>query len=379
MQPHNLQTEFSMFINFWYPIATSEEVTNKEPHRTEVIGVKLVAFRDDQNTPHVLADTCIHRGGSLGKGWVRDNCVVCPYHGWRFDKDGKCVEIPTLASDEKPPARAKVDSYPVQEKYGIVFAFLGDLPEEDRPPLRPIPEWGQTGWRENSLVVFEVNAYYERSMENGLDPSHNEFVHPAQGSPTIGDDLKRKPLDVQNVPWGSEFIVRFENEVKGTEALGEEETLVPEVNAGSGHIGPNQMITWINFSDENRFSQYFYEAPINENRTRIFFVNMRSWLLEPQHDERIANVNMMIAQEDIDILEELDPVRTPSSPTEELLVRSDGAVTRYRECLQEWTEKGWRIDMKSLKEQRGDRAFAIPSPARRTEKNWVQKAIPLIE
>ena len=367
-----------MYINFWYPIATSDEVTNDEPHRTQVLGVRLVAYRDDAGNPHVLADTCVHRGGSLGKGWVRDNCVVCPYHGWRFDKDGMCVDIPSLADDEKPPARAKVDSYPVQEQYGIVFAFLGDLPEEDRPPLRQIPEWDQDGWRANKLVVFEVNFFYERSMENGLDPSHNEFVHPAQGSPVLGDELKRKPLDVENVPWGSEFIVRFENKHMGTEGLQEEETLVPEVMAGSGHIGPNQMITWINFSKDNSFTQYFYEAPIDENRTRIFFVNMRSWLLEAKHDERITNVNLMVAKEDIDILEELDPVRTPESPSEEVLVRSDGAVTRYRECLQEWTDKGWRVDMKSLRSQSGDRAFAIPSPARRTSKNWVQKIIPLI-
>jgi len=367
-----------MYINFWYPIASSEEVTNKEPHRTEVLGVKLVVYRDDASNAHVLADTCIHRGGSLGKGWIRDNCVVCPYHGWRFDEAGKCVDIPTLASDEKPPARAKVDSYPVQEKYGIVFAFLGDLPEEERPPLRDVPEWEQEGWRANKLVVFEVGAFYERSMENGLDPSHNEFVHPAQGSPTISQDLKRKPLEVENIPWGSEFIVNFENEVKGTEALGEKDTLVPEVIAGSGHVGPNQMITWINFSKENRFSQYFFEAPINEQRTRIFFVNMRSWLLEPEHDDRITKVNLLIAQEDIDILEELDPIRTPDSPSEEVLVRSDGAVTRYRECLKDWTDRGWRIDLKSLREQRGDRAFAIPSPSRRTSKNWVQKTVPLV-
>ena len=89
-------------------------------------------------------------------------------------------------------------------------------------------------------------------------------------------------------------------------------------------------------------------------------------------------VNLLIAQEDIDILEELDPVRTPETAAEEVLVRSDGAVTKYREYLKQWTDKGWRIDLKSLREQRGDRAFAIPSPARKTSKNWVQKTVPLI-
>jgi len=198
-------------------------------------------------------------------------------------------------------------------------------------------------------------------------------------APRMRSTATRVALDVQDVPWGSEFIVKFDNEVTGTEVLEQAETLVPEVEAGSGHVGPNQMITWINFSATNKFSQYFFEAPVDENTTRVFFVNMRSWLLEPEHDERIGRVNLMIAQEDIDILQDLDPVRTPESATEEILVRSDGAVVRYREWLRKWDEKGWRIDLKALREQQGDRVFAIPSPARRGEKNWVLKTVPLVD
>jgi phenylpropionate dioxygenase-like ring-hydroxylating dioxygenase large terminal subunit len=311
----------AMYINFWYPIARSEDVKGDVPFRTQVLGLRFVAFRDDQGAAHVLSDVCVHRGGSLGKGWVRENAVVCPYHGWRFAGDGRCNLIPTLP-EEAPPARAKVDSYPVREKYGIVFAFLGDLPEEERPPLHEIEEFDQPGWRANRLTVFEVPAYYERSMENGLDPSHNEFVHPAQGSPNINPDLRKKPLAVEEIPWGSRFLVRFENKekLKATKALADEKTLVDEVTAGSGHVGPNQMITWIRFSATNMFHQYFFEAPIDETRTRVFFVNMRTFLLEPQHDERIARVNLVVAQEDIDILAELDPVQTPDSTTKELLL-----------------------------------------------------------
>src|SRR5690606_2687600 len=125
--------ETAMYINFWYPVARSDEVSSDKPFRAELLGMRFVAFRDHAGRPFVLSDVCIHRGGSLGKGWVRDDAVVCPYHGWRFGGDGRCRHIPTLP-DETPPARAKVDSYPVQEKYGIVFAFLGDLPEEERPP-----------------------------------------------------------------------------------------------------------------------------------------------------------------------------------------------------------------------------------------------------
>jgi phenylpropionate dioxygenase-like ring-hydroxylating dioxygenase large terminal subunit len=342
-----------------------------------VLGQKLVAFRDTDGAAHVLSDVCIHRGAALGKGWVKGNAVVCPYHGWQFGGDGKCTHIPTL-DDEKVPARAKVDSYPVQEQYGIVFAFLGDLPEEERPPLREIEEYDQEGWRTNRLVVFELDAFYERSIENGLDPSHNEFVHPAQGSPGMQPDFRKKPLDMHDSAWGSEFLVRFDNKLTDTRALTNEAQAVSEVTAGSGFVGPNQMITWIRFSADAMFHQYFFEAPIDENRTRIFFVNMRTFMLEPENDARLVNINLTIAQEDIDLLETLDPVGTPNSPTEEVLVPSDGAVISYRQHLKTWKDKGWRLDMETVRAKRQNMAFAIPCPSRRTSGNWVLNPVPLI-
>jgi phenylpropionate dioxygenase-like ring-hydroxylating dioxygenase large terminal subunit len=367
-----------MYINFWYPIAQSENVVKYEPHQTQVLGQQLVAFRDSKGKAHVLSDVCIHRGGALGKGWVRENSVVCPYHGWQFGGDGKCNKIPTV-DVKKIPSRAKVDSYPVQEKYGIVFAFLGDLPEKQRPPLRPVNEWGKKGWRANDkVVVFEVGAYYERSIENGLDPSHNEFVHPAQGSPIMQDMFKRKPLDMQDSRWGSEFLVRFDNERINEDDIYDEALTVPEVTAGSGFVGPNQMITWISFSKKQRFTQYFYEAPIDKTRTRIFFVNMRNFMLAPENDGRLVKVNLSIAQEDIDILEALDPVGTPNSTAEELLVPSDAAVMSYRKYLQAWRDKGWYIDTDTISAERHNRTFAIPSPGRRKSKGWVLNSVPLL-
>jgi phenylpropionate dioxygenase-like ring-hydroxylating dioxygenase large terminal subunit len=366
-----------MYINFWYPIAKSEDVVTYEPHRAQVLGQKLVAFRDTDGAAHVLSDVCIHRGAALGKGWVKGNAVVCPYHGWQFAGDGKCTHIPTL-DDDKVPVRAKVDSYPVQEKYGIVFAFLGDLPEEERPPICEIKEYDQEGWRANRLVVFELKAFYERSIENGLDPSHNEFVHPAQGLPGMQPDFRKKPLDMHDRPWGSEFVVRFVNPISDARALMNEAKAVPEVTAGSGYVGPNQMITWIRLSEEQVFHQYFFEAPIDESHTRIFFVNMRTFMLEPENDGRLVNINLTIAQEDIDLLETLDPVGTPNSPTEEVLVPSDGAVVSYRQHLKTWKDHGWRIDSEMLRAQRQNKAFAIPCPGRRTSGNWVLNPVPLV-
>jgi phenylpropionate dioxygenase-like ring-hydroxylating dioxygenase large terminal subunit len=367
-----------MYINFWYPVAASEEITNEVPFRTRILTLDFVAFRDADGQPHVLSDTCIHRGGALGTGKIKGDCVECPYHGWQFDGTGKCVNIPSLGNGGQPPARAKVDSYPVQEKYGIVFAFLGDLPEDERPPMMEIEEYDHEDWRANILRVFEVDYYYERSVENGLDPAHNEFVHPKQGTPGMILDFEKNPIVVDPLTdFGSGFMLAFTQLDKDGGLMAEVNTEYDEiVRAGSGHVGPNGLVTWLHFSKENRFHQYFFEAPIDESRTRIFFVNMRHFMMEPEQDQRIVDINMEIAQEDIDLLERLNPVRTPETNTKEVLIPADKPVVSYREFLKDWEKRGWRIDMQKLKGTRGDIACAIPSPERRISKNWVHDEIP---
>ena len=369
-----------MYMNFWYPIARSDEVTTDKPLRTQILSMMYVAFRDENDTPYVLSDTCVHRGGSLGKGRIKNGCVVCPYHGWEYGGDGHCVNIPSLGTDGKLPSRAKVDSYPVQERYGILFAFLGDLPEEERPPLWDVTEFDQPDWRANKLVVFEVDYYYERSVENGLDPAHNEFVHPNQGAPGMNEELRGKPIEVVDIPWGSQFKIKFGREKEHTGLMEQKEAMGDQggVTAGSGHLGPNTLVTWIQFTDENMFHQYFFEAPINDKRTRIFFLNMRHFLLEPEKDDWIIDVNMQIAKEDIDVLVELNPIRTPDTTTKEILLPADRPIVRYRELMKEWDARGWRLDWNEMQRQRGNVAYAIPCPDRRTSKNWVLDPVPTL-
>ena len=105
---------------------------------------------------------------------------------------------------------------------------------------------------------------------------------------------------------------------------------------------------------------------------------MRNWLLEDEKDEQVRDVTLRVVQEDIAILETLRPTRTPESNTKEVLLPGDAAVISYRECLSDWDERGWRIDSRALREQTGDVAFAIPSPARRESGNWVLDPVPLI-
>jgi phenylpropionate dioxygenase-like ring-hydroxylating dioxygenase large terminal subunit len=363
-----------MYINFWYPICRSDELEDGGPVRSKLLGTQYVAFRDAEGQAHVLSDTCVHRGGSLSKGKVVDGCVECPYHGWRFAGDGKCVKIPSL-NGKKPPGRAKVDSYPVQEKYGIVFAFLGDLPEEERIPLYEIEEYDDPAWREHELIMMELDCFYERSVENGIDPIHNEFVHPAQGSPQPIEGTVEYP----ETEWGSGVTGQYaEVGQKRSDKDGMESD--PDfLNAGTWHYGPNVIITWIMFKKDTGLRQYLFEAPIDGERTKVYFVNLRSFRLDPKYDDDIRNANIYVTQEDIAILENLYPLRTPNSNALELLTPGDKSIVRYREFLDEWTAKGWRLDWKAMQNAEGDVAYAIPSPARRVSGNWVLDEVPLLK
>ena len=168
-----------MYVNFWYPMAASDELTEK-PCKVRCMGLDFVLFRDSQGHARCLSNTCVHRGGSLAGGKIQGDFIACPYHGWEFEGDGACRKIPSLGKDAKIPARARVHAYEVQEKYGIIFAFIGDLPRGEQPPLLEVAEDGQDGWR-LTMQNFEIKSNYQRSAENGLDPAHNEFVHDTHG------------------------------------------------------------------------------------------------------------------------------------------------------------------------------------------------------
>ena len=379
-----------MYINFWYPIVRSEDLAPDQPEKVKVLGVNLVAFRDQDGQARVLSDTCVHRGGSLGGAWSAGNaprivngCIVCPYHGWEYGGDGECKNIPSIGYGKKPPSRAKVDAYPVQEKYGIVFAFLGDLPEEERPPLLEVEEYGQEGWRANSILILDVDYYYERSIENALDPAHNEFVHPTHGFSGVNREtyhVRDYETEDHRQGWGMWFMARFNAPPLKEKDWGDTRKESGDLFAGSGTYGPNTVVTHINPTPVAGFRQYFFEQPVDENHTRIFFLNMRNFMTEPEHDGPIHARNKAIAKQDIDVLLDVYPTQTPISNTKEMLMPADKAIVAYRDWLAKFEARGWRIDLEEFHRRNGkDVAFAIPSPARRESSNWVIEPIPLIE
>ena len=367
-----------MFINFWYAAEYSDALTDR-PIRARILNHDFVLFRDQAGKAHCLSDTCVHRGASLSGGKIKRDCIQCPYHGWRFDGSGRCQAIPSLGPGHKIPSRARVDAYPTEERYGLVFVFLGDVPAEDRPPILEVAEWVQEGWRATTMDYW-WQANYQRVIENGLDPAHNEFVHPTHGSSGENPDYRVGELRIEEWQWGWFFMHTYQGTTTKSflTRFNEKKKVPPE--AGTGHHGPNQMVTKIHINETKWLHQYIYETPIDEFHTRGFLVNMRNFVLPKFIDKSVSKRNMVVAEQDRAIVEGLAPRRTPRRAPTELLMPADKVVALYRDRMREWEYRGWRIDTDGLNtiKAKGDTVTAIPSPARREQGSWVLDAVPLL-
>ncbi len=368
-----------MFINFWYAALRSDQLAD-QPVKVRMLGQNFVLFRDTSGGARCLANVCVHRGGSLAGGKLKGDHVECPYHGWQFNGAGQCTRIPSLGAAAKIPARARVDAYPVDEKYGLVHVFLGDLPEAERPTIMPIPEYGEPGWHA-TIDEYASTADYRRTIENGLDPAHNEFVHTTHGFSGTEGDTRVPDLTIEERPWGCGFMTTYFSpplqDEKMKAAAGRKADAV--VTAGTFHHGPTCMTTYINPGPGYAINQNVFKTPVDATTVRTFLVQTRSFLLEPQHDGRFSERNAFVRGQDQVVLTALEPFFTPETNSHELLMPSDRAVARYRELLQDWESRGWRIDEEALGRDGQRVARAIPGPARREQpRGWVLDSVPLL-
>src|SRR5919202_1383570 len=104
-----------------------------DPMRVRMLGEDLIAFRDTNGTPAFIANNCPHRGASLFFGRNEEAGIRCVYHGWKFDTEGNCIDMPNEPAESDFKHKVKATAYPCQERGGIVWAYLG--PRSEPPPL----------------------------------------------------------------------------------------------------------------------------------------------------------------------------------------------------------------------------------------------------
>jgi len=365
-----------MFVNFWYPAEESENVTGK-PLKVQMLGLWFVLWRDESGAVRCIANTCTHRGGSLGDGKVVGDCVQCPYHGWLFNGEGGCERIPSFGPLSKIPERSRIDAYPVEERYGLIFVFLGDLPEEQRPTIMPIDEYGTEGWR-TLRMRYRWKASYVRLVENQSDPSHVEYVHGGMGLAGQDDSYNVPKFKIEETEWGAGTMTKFQTPGSPDEEMGKVITRGPS-EAGSGFHGISMTWTRIHFNEKDGMNMYIFSCPRDEVDLEIFLINQRNCRLDPDMDSRFLERMGVAVEEDRIVVEKLEPPIPSREAIGELIVPADDVLMNYRERLTDWQARGWRMDVEAIARNRARTAYAIPSPARREyEQEWAITPVPMI-
>ena len=166
---------------YWVPALLSAEVAEPdgEMARVRLLGEDLLAFRDTDGLVGLIGAYCPHRLAPMYFGRNEDRGVRCVYHGWKFDRSGACVHMPTEPPGSAYKERVRIAAYPTFEAGGIVWAYLG--PEADRPPP---PNWELTrAPLEHSFVSRTVqDCNWLQALEGGLDSAHAMIMHNANGS-----------------------------------------------------------------------------------------------------------------------------------------------------------------------------------------------------
>lgn len=165
-----------LFRRYWQPVAASADLKDDPVKQVRILGETLVLFRDRQGRLGLVGERCPHRGTAMAFGIPEPEGLRCAYHGWLFDREGRCVAQPDLeklALDSAESEHYAIAAYPVEELGGLIWAYLGPTPA----PL--LPRWEllvqEGGQRSIGSVVVPCN--WLQCMENGLDEAHVEWLH----------------------------------------------------------------------------------------------------------------------------------------------------------------------------------------------------------
>ena len=166
-----------LFRCYWQPALLAEELPEPDcpPVRVQLLSERLIAFRDSDGRLGLLDEFCAHRRVSLWFGRNEESGLRCPYHGWKYDVDGNCVEVP---SEENPKfcEQIKLTAYPLVEKGGVLWTYMGD--PERKPPL-PEYEFCSVGPAQRFISKRLQECNWLQAMEGGIDSSHVSFLHSA--------------------------------------------------------------------------------------------------------------------------------------------------------------------------------------------------------
>ena len=190
------------FRQYWQPVALSAQLPEPDctPLRVELMGEKLLAFRNSEGKIGLVEPVCPHRGADLYYGRNEKCGLRCVFHGWKFGIDGRAMDLPNVPPDSNYQTEMRVKAYPVREYGGIVWAYLGPDGWSGKIPEVPQLEFGTLPESHRYVTKKRQECNWAQAIEGALDTSHFSFLH--MPAPDVAsNDNPDAPADERRLAW----------------------------------------------------------------------------------------------------------------------------------------------------------------------------------
>jgi phenylpropionate dioxygenase-like ring-hydroxylating dioxygenase large terminal subunit len=286
------------FARGWFPVAREADLGT--PVLATLLDTRLVVFRTGGGETVVLRNRCPHRGGALHLGRVAGDMIECAYHGWLFGADGACTHVPANGAGAPVPKNAKVDSYPVVLRYGLVWTCLG-------VPLAPVPclpELEPLGMTYLAGEPADVAAGIVAAAENFRDVAHFPFVHRG----TMGDVPHRvERFDVRRDGYQT-WMTRMYSAQGGSAELFRD---VADVSFRYHAVAPGLVSVLLDHGDGGQRVVMECLAPVGAVGCRIFLVSGTAAGYTVLSPEETLATEMAVLREDLPTLDSIEPPEVP--------------------------------------------------------------------
>ena len=322
--------DWRILAQHWYPIALRRDL-DTGPISAKLLDERLVVYRAGGQIV-VAQELCPHRGVPLSIGRYEGNGVVCAYHGLRFGADGRCNSIPS-SPDANIPAKLHLKTYPVIERYGLVWTRLRSNPLPDAfaaEPICPMPHWEDPAFQQIVCPSIDILGFAGRQIEGFLDVAHFAFVHTA----TFGDASNTAVRPYRPELHGTGFEAKYRSNV-GNYPIGLDRGRdgFEWLRHFNMHLPFTATLT-IHFPDDARLVIMNAASPVSARVTRLFAPIARNFDKEmPVQD--VYDFNRRVFEEDKAIVETQMPECLPLAPAMEAHIPADVSSIAYRRGLRE--------------------------------------------
>lgn len=331
--------------NRWYMAGFSKDFTRKPIERT-ILDVPLAFYRTEAGTPVAMYGICPHRYYPLSLGHLEGDALVCGYHGFTFDADGKCIRVPSQATG----AGFCQPTYRLEERGPLVWIWMGDESECDPENIPPYEDFGldQNDWIHCAECYFSVKGRAQLLIDNLMDLTHVAFLH---GQIDLGPAFLQKRLvaeerersyqlrRVMNTGWTQfhEFLFKPENKFDGASEMSSiTDFYGPELIRTSGPI-THAIESMDDVPAEIGHSFFMHGiTPETATTTHYFgFITRNFRLKDPEFDEALRQATIGVRQQDVEAIGAVEARLIQSVARQrELLSRADWPAAKVREKMQ---------------------------------------------